>query len=70
MGNEDKDYRQDIYTQVPEMTMDDLRVFFDEYIKDKKYTILVLGDVNKLDFDVLKSYGIVKQLSLEEVFGY
>ena len=70
MGNTDRDYRQDIYTQVPALTLDDVRKFFNDYIKGNNYTILVLGDVNKLDFDVLKSYGMVRQLSLEEVFGY
>ena len=36
----------------------------------KKYTILVLGDVKKLDFNILKKYGQVQQLALEDVFGY
>jgi zinc protease len=70
MGTDDRDYRQDVYSQISDMTMEELQHFFDEYIKDKQYTILVLGDVRKLNFDILKSYGSVKQLSLEEVFGY
>jgi predicted Zn-dependent peptidase len=70
MGNDDRDRRQDVYKQVPDLAMNDLHKFFDEYIKDKNYTILVLGDVKKLDFNVLKQHGSVKQLSLEEVFGY
>jgi predicted Zn-dependent peptidase len=70
MGNDDHDVRIDIYSQVPDLTLDDIQAFFDRYIKDKKYTTLVLGDVNKLDFNTLKKYGKVKQLSLEEVFGY
>ena len=70
MGNDKKDYRITVYEQVPEMTMKDLAEFYDEYIKGKSYTILVLGDVKKLDFDILNSLGAVKQLSLEEVFGY
>jgi predicted Zn-dependent peptidase len=64
------DIRKDIYKQVPDLTMADIGKFFDEYIKNKKYTFLVLGDTKKLDFNILKQYGIVKQLSLEEVFGY
>ncbi|MBN1893086.1 insulinase family protein, partial [bacterium] len=70
MGNDDRDRRADVYEQVPGMTLADLRAFFDKYIRDKNYTILVLGDVEKLDFGVLKKYGKVKKLSLEEVFGY
>jgi predicted Zn-dependent peptidase len=55
-AKDDNDYRNDIYQQVPKMTMDDLQRFFDEYIKDKKYTILVLGD----DFNVLQQFGKLK----------
>ena len=70
MGNEKRDYRMDLYDEIPKMTMSDLLDFFDEYIKGKNYIILVLGDVQKLDFNVLKQYGQVRQLGLEEVFGY
>jgi len=70
MGNDKYDIRRDIYKQVPDLTMNDLKTFFNKYIKDKKFIFLVLGDTNKLDFNILKKYGIVKQLSLEEVFGY
>jgi predicted Zn-dependent peptidase len=70
MGTDDRDRRRDVYEQVPRMTMEDLAEFFDAYIKGRKYTILVLGDVDKLDFNVLGEYGQVTPLSLEEVFGY
>jgi len=40
------------------------------YIKGRKYAILVLGDTDKLDYDTLAKYCGVKQLTLEEVFGY
>jgi len=70
MGTDDKDDREDVFKQVPKMTMKDLAIFFNEYIKEKKYNILIIGDVNKLDFNILKKYGQVEQLSLEEVFGY
>ena len=70
MGNDKYDIRRYIYKQVPDLTMNDLKTFFNKYIKDKKFIFLVLGDTNKLDFNILKKYGIVKQLSLEEVFGY
>jgi predicted Zn-dependent peptidase len=70
MGLDKYDIRKDVFEQVPELTMKDVSKFFDQYIKDKKYTFLVLGDTKKLDFNILKRYGTVKQLGLEEVFGY
>jgi predicted Zn-dependent peptidase len=70
MGNEDRDIRKDIYEQLPALKMQDLMAFFEQYIKDKQYTILVLGDTEKLDLATLENFGSVKELSLEEIFGY
>ena len=69
-SNDDHDIRQDIYQQVPDLTIADLKDFFNGMIKDKHYTIFMVGDVDALDFNILKKYGQVKELSLEEVFGY
>jgi predicted Zn-dependent peptidase len=70
MGNDKYDLRKDTYEQVPNLTLNDLENFFNQYIKDKKYTFLIIGNTNKMDFNVLKKYGTVKQLTLEEIFGY
>lgn len=66
----DYDIRKDIYEQVPNMTMADLKAFHEEFIKDGKYNIMVIGDKKKLDVDALKEYGPLTYLNLEEVFGY
>jgi hypothetical protein len=52
------------------MTVTDLQKFFDDYISDNTYTILVMGDRNKLDMTYLNSLGEFKELTLEEIFGY
>jgi len=69
MGN-DHDMRKDVYEAVPGLTMADVKTFHDKYFKGNKYTVLVLGDIDKLDMKVLSKYGKVKQLTLEEIFGY
>lgn len=66
----DYDVRSDIYNGVQKLTMQDMQKFFDEHIKNRTYTILVLGDKTKLDMAYLKTLGEFKELSLEEVFGY
>jgi predicted Zn-dependent peptidase len=66
----DHDIRKDIYDKVQTMTIEDIQKFQNDYVKDSKYTILVLGDKNKLDIKTLEKYGTVRYLSLEEVFGY
>ena len=64
------DLRMDVYKQVPNMTIQDLRDFHHEFIENSEYNIMVIGDKNKLDMETLKSYGPVAYLSLEDVFGY
>ncbi|MBC8047840.1 MAG: insulinase family protein, partial [Fimbriimonadaceae bacterium] len=66
----DYDIRKDIYAEMQTMTIDDMQAFFDDYIANRKYTILVLGDRTKLDINYLKTLGEYKELSLEEIFGY
>jgi predicted Zn-dependent peptidase len=66
----DHDIRKDIYEMMETASMEDLRTFFTTYIKDKPYAYLIIGNVKDLDRKVLNSLGEVKQVSLEELFGY
>ena len=66
----DHDIRKDIYDKAQTLSLDDIKKFQADNIKDSKYTILVLGDKNKLDIATLSKYGTVKYLTLEEIFGY
>jgi zinc protease len=66
----DYDLRKDVYEKVKTATFEDVYNFQEKYVKGRKYNILVLGDKNKVDFKVLKKFGDVKELTLEEVFGF
>lgn len=66
----DHDIRKDVYEKVPTMTFTDLKAFQQNYIKDKAFTILVLGKKAGLDIKTLSSYGPVQSLELKEIFGY
>ncbi len=66
----DYDYRKDIYAAVRSITLDDMQKFFDEHISDRTYTILVMGDKDKLDMLYLQGLGEFTELSLEDIFGY
>jgi zinc protease len=74
LGAQDKgldyDVRKDVYEQVATMTFDDLKNFQETYIKDKKYVTVLVGSRDKINFDELAKYGEVKELSLEDLFGY
>jgi predicted Zn-dependent peptidase len=66
----DVDVRPFIYEKIGAMQMTDLKTFFDNNIKGKSFTYCVIGKRSDVDFDALKKLGTVKELSLEEVFGY
>ena len=66
----DYDIRKDIYDKAQSLSLDDIQKFQQEHVKGSKYTILVLGDKNKLDTKALEKYGTVRYLTLEEIFGY
>ncbi|MCX6232556.1 MAG: insulinase family protein [Bacteroidetes bacterium] len=66
----DYDIRRDIFEKIPGMTFANVKAFADKFIKNKNHTYLVLGDKKETDFKVLKDYGKVSSLTLEEIFGY
>ena len=66
----DHDIRKDVYMSIPAMNFQTINDFQKKYIKDQHYTILALGSRDKVDLKKLAQYGPVKELSLEEVFGY
>jgi predicted Zn-dependent peptidase len=65
-----EDIRKSVYEKSQTMNYEDLAKFYGEYIKDKPYTMLVLGSKKRLKAEDLAKYGKVKELTLEEVFGY
>jgi predicted Zn-dependent peptidase len=66
----DYDIRKDVYDAIPNMTMADLKAFHEQYIKDSKYNIMVIGKKSGLNIKELETYGPVTYLTLEQVFGY
>jgi len=66
----DHDIRSDVYSQVQVMTFADVQKFQQQYVKGKPYAIFVLGAKDRLDFEVLRQYGEVQELTLEDIFGY
>ncbi len=64
-----EDYREEVYQAIEKMTIDQLNNFFSTHMQ-KTPTYLVIGDREKVDFESLKKLGEIKELSLEEIFGY
>ncbi|MEQ9405860.1 MAG: insulinase family protein [Cyclobacteriaceae bacterium] len=66
----DYDLRQDIYEQVKGMEFEQLRDFHQKFIKDNKYVTVLVGSRDKIDFNALRKYGTINEISLDELFGY
>lgn len=66
----DYDIRKDVYEYVKTASLDEFDSFFSEYISNKNYVYLILGNKNLLNMSAMRSLGEVRELSLEEIFGY
>lgn len=66
----DYDINKDIYAEVENMKMTDLVNFFNKHIKGKKYNFGLLGKKDNLDWEAVKKLGDIKELTLEDLFGY
>lgn len=68
--NLDHDIRKDIFNDIPQFSLSDIKKFQEKYISDEPKTIMILGRKNELDKKMLKKYGEVKELKMEEIYGY
>jgi zinc protease len=66
----DYDIRKDVYEQAQAMTLNDMEKFHQQYLQNARYNVVVLGRRDKLNLKDLRNYGEVKELSLDEIFGY
>lgn len=64
------DIRKDIFEKVQNYTFEDIQNFHNQYVKGKPVTTTVLGKKELIDIKVLEKLGPVKQVSLQEIFGY
>ncbi|MFN6946539.1 MAG: insulinase family protein [Cytophagaceae bacterium] len=64
------DIRKDIYKSLDEFTFEELNAFHRKYISGQPKAILIIGSKSQIDFDSLSKYGKVKELKLDQIFGY
>ena len=64
------DVRKDLYDAVQNFDMSSLREFHNSHIANGIRVIMVLGSRDNMDLEVLKQYGEIIHLTLEDVFGY
>ncbi len=69
----DFDIRKAVYERMKTVTVDDLKAFHEKHVKGREFVVMVLGskeNIGEEGMEYLNSLGNVKELSLEEVFGY
>ena len=64
------DRRKNIFEKVQSMTLEDVKNFQRQWIKDRPYYYCILGDKNDLDLKKLAAFGPITYLSKEQIFGY
>ena len=66
----DNDNREDMYNTIKNMTMDDLRDFFNANISGESYNVMVIGNKKDIDFKALKKLGKVQEMDVDYLFNY
>lgn len=66
----DYNLTEKVYNALQDMTLEDVVKFQQENVKDRKYTICILGRESDFDMEGLAKYGKIRKLSTEEIFGY
>ncbi|MCX6232842.1 MAG: insulinase family protein [Bacteroidetes bacterium] len=64
------DIRKDIYAITFSMSLNDVKQFNNNYIKNRPKSYVILGKEADMKFDELDKIGNVKKLSQEDIFGY
>ncbi|MBT8266940.1 MAG: insulinase family protein [Bacteroidia bacterium] len=66
----DNDNREEMYNAIKNMTIDDLRTFFNTNIKGENYNIMVIGNKNDIDMQALKKLGDIQEMDIDYLFNY
>lgn len=66
----DNDNREEMYNTIKDMTIKDLKAFFDKNIKGSKYNVMVIGNKKDINPKALQKLGKVKELDVDYLFNY
>jgi len=66
----DYDVRKTNYDQIPKISIEDMKTFFDKEVKGRTYHYAIIGKQSGMDLKVLEKLGPVKVLTKEEMLGY
>jgi predicted Zn-dependent peptidase len=65
-----EDIRKLIYEKVPEMTLSDVADFHNKFMSNQQFDMFVLASENKVSKNQLSKYGLVREVTIKQLFGY
>ena len=66
----DYDLNKKIYSDLKNVTLQDIMKFEKTTMANKAYRYIILGDEKELQMETLEKIGPIRRLTTEEVFGY
>lgn len=64
------DFRKDIYRQIESLKFEDLKDFYDHYIKSVHFNTAIIGKKENLNREAVDKMGIFREVSLKDIFGH
>ncbi len=66
----DNDNREEMYNTIKNMSINDLKTFFDKSIKGESYNVMVIGNKKDLNVKSLQKLGKITELDVDYLFNY
>ena len=64
------DFRKDIYHQIESLKFEDLKDFYDHYIKSVHFNTAIIGKKENLNREAVDKMGTFREVSLKDIFGH
>ncbi|MDO3425554.1 insulinase family protein [Chryseobacterium sp. APV1] len=64
------DFRKDIYRQIESLRFEDLKDFYDHYIKSVHFNTAIIGKKENLNREAVDKMGTFREVSLKDIFGH
>lgn len=64
------DFRKDIYHQIESLKFEDLKDFYDHYIKSVHFNTAIIGKKENLNREAVDKMGTFSEVSLKDIFGH
>jgi len=64
------DLRKPTFEKIQKLELKDIQDYFDKHIQPARYSVLIIGKKEKIDFTYLNSIAHVEEIPLKTLFGY